>query len=101
MAKWEKICPVDEVPAQSRKLLTLGVWNVLLFNTGKRYFASSAECPHLGESLELGELQGIIIRCNAHGYQMNLTDGKCLTEAGLNLPTFPVEVREGWIWIKI
>lgn len=101
MTKWEKLCPVEDVPPQSRKLFTLGVWNVLLFNTGRRWFASSAECPHLGVSLETAELAGNTLRCQAHGYQMSLTSGKCLTEAGLTLPIFPVEIRDGWVWIKI
>lgn len=101
MTKWEKLCPTEEIPPQSRKLFTLGVWNVLLFNNGKRWFATSAECPHLGVSLETAEVAGNIIRCTAHGYQMNLADGKCHTEADLKLPVFPVEIREGWVWIKI
>jgi len=102
MAVWEKICPAEELPSGSRKLLQLGVWNVLLIHSGKRLFACSNECPHLGEPLDQkGEVQGHTIRCAAHGYQVDLTSGKCLTEAGLDVPIFPVEVRDGWICIEI
>ncbi|MBI3549518.1 MAG: Rieske (2Fe-2S) protein [Elusimicrobia bacterium] len=101
MAQWEKVCAVEEVPANGRKLVPVGVFNVLVFNSGKRYFACVNECPHLGMPLETGELAGHVVRCNSHGYQMDLTNGRCLTEAGLSLPVFPVEVREGWIWIKV
>jgi len=100
MAKWEKLCPVEEIPPGSRKRFPLGSLEILIFNTGKRFFASSSECPHLGESLEDGELMGTVIRCNAHGYKMDLTTGKCITEAGLDIPIFQVEVRENWLWVK-
>ena len=101
MANWEKLCPTEDIPPQGRKLFALGVWNVVVFNAGKRYFACANECPHLGEPLEKGELIGHVVRCPMHGYQMDLTSGKCLTEAGLDVPIFPVEVREGWLWIKV
>lgn len=101
MAQWEKLCPVEDIPAGSRKKFPVGALDILIFNAGKRFYASAAECPHLGESLETGELHGLVIRCNAHGYKMDLSTGKCLTEAGLSMPVFPVEVREGWVWVKL
>ena len=100
MAKWEMLCPIADIPPGTRKLFPLNAIEILVFNTGKRFFACGAECPHLGESLETGELQGHIIRCNAHGYKMDLTSGKCLTEAGMDIPIFPVEIREEWVWVK-
>jgi len=101
MANWEKLCPASDIPPGGRKLFEMSMWDVLVFNTGKRFFACSNECPHLGEPLEKGELAGHVIRCNAHGYKMDLTNGKCLSEAGLDLPIFPVEIRDNWVWIKI
>jgi len=98
--KWEKLCPAEEIPPGTRKRFPLSALDILVINTGKRFYASSSECPHLGESLETGELQGHVIRCNAHGYKMDLSNGKCLTEAGLDIPVFQVEVREGWIWVR-
>lgn len=99
-AKWERLCPVEEIPPGERKRFPLGALDVLVFNTGKRYYACTNECPHLGEPLEAGQLQGHVLRCNAHGYRMDLATGKCLTEGDLEIPIFPVEVREGWIWVK-
>lgn len=101
MAEWEKVCPVEEVPPNTRKLFPVGTWDVIVFNTGKRWFACVNECPHLGEPIDGGALAGHVIRCGAHGYQMDLVSGKCLSEAGLDLPVFPVDIRQGWVWIKV
>lgn len=102
MANWEKLCPLSEIPPSGRKSFALGMWSVIVFNAGKRFYACAAECPHLGVNLESGELQGHVLRCSGHGYQLDLSNGQCLTEAGLELPIFQVESRpDGWIWIKI
>ena len=100
MPKWEKLCPIEDIPSGSRKLFPLSALDVIVFNTGKRLYACAAECPHLGENLIDGELTGHVVRCKAHGYKMDLSDGKCITEAGVDIPIFPVEVREGWLWVK-
>ncbi|MEK7743355.1 MAG: Rieske (2Fe-2S) protein [Elusimicrobiota bacterium] len=100
MPKWEKLCPVEDIPPGSRKLFPLSALDIIVFNTGKRFYASAAECPHLGENLIDGELTGHVVRCKAHGYKMDLSDGKCITEAGVDIPIFPVEVREGSVWVK-
>jgi nitrite reductase/ring-hydroxylating ferredoxin subunit len=99
-AKWEKLCSVEELPPGTRKRFPLGAIDILVFNNGKRYYASAAECPHLGEPLDNGELQGHIVRCNAHGYKLDLSNGKCITEAGLDIAVFPVEVRDGFVWVR-
>lgn len=100
MNEWEKLCPVEEIPEGSQKSFPLGAMDVLIVHQGKRYYACALECPHLGESLEGGEVHGHILRCNAHGYKMDLSNGKCLTEGELELPIFKVEVRDGWVCVQ-
>lgn len=101
MAKWEKLVQESEIPPGTRKVVPAAAMDLLIINAGKRFYACANECPHLGEPLETGELQGHILRCNAHGYKMDLSDGHCVTEAGVDLPVFPIEVREGWIFVKL
>jgi len=99
-AKWEKICNVDEIPSGTSKKFELGAMDILIVHSGKKFYASSCECPHLGESLEDGEVHGHVVRCNAHGYKLDLSNGKCLTEGDLEIPVFPVEVRGEELWVK-
>ncbi|MDE2292554.1 MAG: Rieske 2Fe-2S domain-containing protein [Elusimicrobia bacterium] len=101
MAKWELLCQADEVPPGARKVVPASALDILIFNTGKRWYACANECPHLGEPLEEGELQGHVIRCSAHGYKMDLSNGACVTEAGLEVAVFPIEVRDGAVWVKL
>ena len=100
MPKWEKLCAVADIPAGSRKVFPLSALDVIVFNAGKRFYASAAECPHEGESLTGCELQGHVLICKAHGYKFDLSTGKCLTEAEIGIPIFPVEVRDDSLWVK-
>ncbi len=101
MPSWEKLCPLSELPPGTRRVFPHGTGGLLVVNIDGKLFAASNECPHLGVSLEKGELQGQVLRCSEHGYKMDLGTGACLTEAGLKLPVYPVEVRDGWIGVEI
>jgi len=100
-AKWEKLCPVDDIPGGRRKRFPLGAIEILVINTGKRFYACSWECPHSGGNLEDADVQGHIIRCKSHDYRMDLATGKCLDEADLEIPIFPVEMQNGWVAVKV
>jgi len=100
MSDWEKLCPQEDLPDGSQKVFPIGAMEVLIIHEGKRYYACANECPHLGECLEGGEVHGHVIRCNGHGFKLDLSNGKCLTEGELELPLFKVEVRDGWVCVK-
>jgi len=38
---------------------------------------------------------GEILNCPWHGWEYDLTDGKCYSREGVTLPSFPVEDRDG------
>lgn len=99
-AKWEKLCPVDDIPSGTSKKFALGALDLLVIHSGSKFYCCSNECPHLGESLEGGEVHGHVVRCSAHGYKMDVSNGRCLTEGELEIPIFPVEVRDGDVWVK-
>ncbi|OGR58230.1 MAG: hypothetical protein A2X36_13230 [Elusimicrobia bacterium GWA2_69_24] len=100
MATWEKICSIADIPQGQRKSFPLGALDILVVSAGKHFYACSNECPVGGESLEDGDLQGHVMRCQAHSCRTDLSNGKCLSEADLEIAIFPLELRDGWIWVK-
>lgn len=74
---------------------------MLVVNDGQARFASEPRCPHLGLSLEGGEVTPGAIRCRAHGYKMSLATGECLSEKGLKLSVYPLEERDGSLWAEL
>ena len=73
--------------------------------------AFGSRCPHQGTPLEEGSLWDGVLRCRKHMYLYDPRTGENLVPArdarpgtlwklrpGY-LPTFPVEERDGWIWV--
>jgi len=50
-----------------------------VFNVDCKIFVVDNECPHLGEALGSSRLEGKLVTCPNHGWQFDVTDGKCIT----------------------
>lgn len=85
--------------------------DVLLARLGGRVVAFSATCPHQRTDLEGASFVDGGIRCPQHAYLYDLGTGENLAPARTAdpaelpklrpgyLPLYPVEERDGWIWV--
>lgn len=73
---------------------------VFLHNDG-RIFAVDAECPHAGGPLEESPMRNCEVTCPLHGYKFDLVSGRCSTDPGLSLQTYPVFVEDNQIWVEL
>jgi len=48
-----------------------------------------------------GELNGDTITCPLHGWQYNITNGKCLMNPQVKIKNFPVKVENGEISLEV
>jgi len=99
--QWRQACRLGDVAPESARVVLIGETAVLIVRSAGACFASSPKCPHLGMSLENGEVEGGSVRCRSHGYKMDLASGECLTERGLRLEVYRTELRDGWIWVEL
>lgn len=73
---------------------------VCLVRVGDEVFAVHDVCTHALESLSAGWVEGDRIECPRHGAQFSLRSGDALTPpASKAVPTFPVEVRDGRVYV--
>ena len=110
------VATVDELPPGTRKILEIDGRPIAVFNIKGEYFGLLNRCPHQGASLCEGPLIGLaksstpgeieytklgeIIRCPWHGWEFDLLNGgRCLTDPRA-LRTYPVEVRDGAVWVE-
>jgi 3-phenylpropionate/trans-cinnamate dioxygenase ferredoxin subunit len=86
------IAKLQEFPAGTRKLITIGERRIVVFNVDGRFFALSDRCPHEGGSLFKGKLTGLVqsqmpgeysysqlgevIRCPWHSWEFDLRTGR-------------------------
>ena len=66
-----------------------------------RIFAVDAECPHAGGPLGEGTVKNCEVTCPLHDYRFDLVSGRCSTDPGLTLQTYPVFVEDNQVWVEI
>jgi nitrite reductase/ring-hydroxylating ferredoxin subunit len=69
---------------------------------GNEIFAFAATCPHAGARLCEGwiDAQGRIV-CQLHSYRFDPANGRNTSGEGYKLRTYPVEQRNGSIFIGL
>ena len=68
------ICPADELPPGSRKIVDIGGRSIGVFNVGGELFAIRNSCPHQGAPLCLGTIGGTMLPSDPHEYVYGLED---------------------------
>jgi nitrite reductase (NADH) small subunit len=93
MAKFVKVGRVGD-PADGRvKVLHVDGQRIALFQVCGRYYALEADCPHEGEPLAEGVIEGMRVICPWHGYDFHLRTGECERDPDLRALTYPVKVQ--------
>jgi NADPH-dependent 2,4-dienoyl-CoA reductase/sulfur reductase-like enzyme/nitrite reductase/ring-hydroxylating ferredoxin subunit len=76
--------------------------DVLLLRRNGQYHALAAHCPHYGAPLEKGKLVDDRLVCPWHHACFRVTDGALCEPPALDaLPSFPVRVADGRVWVQI
>lgn len=68
-----------------------------------RLAAFDAACPHLGQPLRRGELDGSVVTCRHHRYRYDLDDGRCVWPGAAHDITLGLrDVGEvaGYVWVR-
>ena len=101
MSEQVKVAEIDQLAVGQRRLVTVGGREIALFRAGGRYYALDDRCPHMGESLSLGNVRDGMVICNRHLWAFRLSDGTCPDAPTLRAPTFEVRVQGDWVRVWI
>ena len=97
-----EVAPVDQLKTGKRMFIEAGDRQIVLFNVAGKIFAISDVCTHDDGPLGDGKLESHEIICPRHGARFDLRTGKVLQlPAVVDIPAYPVRVREGKIEIGI
>jgi nitrite reductase/ring-hydroxylating ferredoxin subunit len=99
--QWVRAIPLAELRADGRALVRLRGRPLAIFETPQGVFAINNRCPHEGYPLREGTLSDdCVLTCNWHNWKFDLRDGRNLYD-GENVRTYPVELRDGAVWIDL
>lgn len=63
---------------------------ILIYFDGKKYYSFGGICPHAKWPLELGFMQEKILTCGGHGWEFDISEGKCVSNPGRDLKKFKI-----------
>jgi nitrite reductase/ring-hydroxylating ferredoxin subunit len=92
---------VSDVPVEGAKVVTLEGHGVVLFNHEGTIYALDNRCPHMGFPLHRGTLRNGILTCEWHHARFDLCSGGTFDVFADDARTFPVDVRDGEIFVDI
>jgi 3-phenylpropionate/trans-cinnamate dioxygenase ferredoxin subunit len=95
-----EIAPVSELPNGERLFVDLGDKPIVIFNIAGQLFAIGDGCTHDDGPLGDGVLEDHNIVCPRHGAEFDIRTGKVMSmPAVVDIPAYPVQVRDGVIFI--
>ncbi|MDJ0716439.1 MAG: Rieske (2Fe-2S) protein [Prochloraceae cyanobacterium] len=74
---------------------------IALFHHKDKIYAIDNRCPHMGFPLHRGSVNDCILTCHWHHARFDLNTGGTFDLWADDVPTFPVEVRDGEVWINV
>jgi len=91
------VCPLDELPPGSVKIVHAGTVSVGVFNVDGELYAIEDRCSHDDGPLAEGdwEPEEFVVICPRHGSRFDLRTGRPLTLPAFEpVATFPVRVAD-------
>jgi nitrite reductase/ring-hydroxylating ferredoxin subunit len=75
--------------------------NLALFAHGGQVYAVDNRCPHMGFPLNQGTVRDGILTCHWHHARFDLASGGTFDQWADDVRAFPVEVRDGEVWVDL
>ncbi len=107
MNKWIKVfdnleLAFEKISKNQSVRVKIGSRNLSMGRFNDNLYAIDDRCPHNGESLSKGRINflGEII-CPWHNYRFHLHSGRECQERTKDLKTYPVDINEKGVFIKL
>ena len=96
-----KVAARSDVVDGKPKAVRVEGHSIALFEHERTVYATDNQCPHMGYPLVRGRVRRGVLSCDWHGWSYDMEGGGCFTGGCDDLATFPVEVRNGDIYIDV
>lgn len=95
-----QVATVSDLDDEDRKLVNTRGQAIALFRHEGEIYAVDNRCPHMGFPLTQGTVEDGILTCHWHHARFELSCGSTFDPFADDVPSFPVEVRDGDIWVN-
>ena len=95
------VAKTSDIPEGKSQAFSVGGREIAVFHHKGRFYAMDDYCPHMGESLALGDIHGDTVLCSRHLWAFQLSDGACIDVPRLSAETFEVRVDGDQILVRV
>ncbi|SDD66419.1 non-heme iron oxygenase ferredoxin subunit [Glycomyces harbinensis] len=101
-ADFLRVCALDDLPEAEPVAADIHGTSIVLVRRADEVFALHDECSHAAVALSEGDIEDCSIECWLHGSSFDLRTGKPSgPPATVAVPTYPVELREGDVYLSL
>ncbi len=98
----ERLLDASELEQGKMRAFQLKGHDILVAHTESGFHAVENRCPHDVIALDLGCLEGEVVRCSLHGSRFDLNSGEPLEPpAEESVRVYPLEIRDGVVWVDL
>jgi nitrite reductase/ring-hydroxylating ferredoxin subunit len=98
---WIKVAQLADFETTDRKVVSAGDRPVLVLRHNGGFYAVDNRCPHMGFPLEKGSVRDCILTCHWHHARFDLASGGTFDQFADDVRAYPVELRNGAVWIDL
>ncbi|MEH2290989.1 Rieske (2Fe-2S) protein [Nostoc sp.] len=96
-----RVAKLAEVQAAGSLLVHKEKHTIALFYSNNTVYAIDNRCPHMGFPLQGSTCKDGIVTCPWHYARFDLASGGTFDSWADDVPCFPVEIRDGEVWINL
>jgi nitrite reductase/ring-hydroxylating ferredoxin subunit len=96
-----RVAELSDLRKDGRQVVHAGGHTLVLFLDGDDVRAVDNRCPHMGFPLHRGSLADGILTCHWHHARFDLCSGGTFDQWADDLRTFPVELRDGGVFVDL
>ncbi|MFC6973819.1 Rieske (2Fe-2S) protein [Halomicroarcula sp. GCM10025709] len=97
--RYRECLPLGELDADSPQLIQFDGRSIALFHHDGTVYAVDNRCPHMGFPLSKGTVDDGLLTCHWHHARFELACGDTLDPWADDVQTFPVELRDGTVYV--
>jgi nitrite reductase/ring-hydroxylating ferredoxin subunit len=101
MKQWVRAADLSELKKTNCMSVQVEDYTLALFAYGDKVYAVDNRCPHMGFPLHKGTVRDGILTCHWHHARFDLASGGTFDQWADDVRGFPVEVRDGQIFVDL
>jgi nitrite reductase (NADH) small subunit len=95
-----RIAELQSVPPGEARVVTVGRYEVALFNVDGNYYALENACPHQGGPIADGWVENLTVTCPWHAWCFDLRTGSLTMGDFALIPRFEVRVEQDGVYLS-